>query len=143
MPERPPAPQLSDYPHHMTDNIRFADLDVQNHVNNVAIATFFESGRVGFSRDPVHGFSVPGAGIALRRIEIDYLAEMTVSRAGDDRDEGQAARHHIARARSCAVCRRHLHRDGGVDDRADGSEHPPAAAVSGRCRGEAKGGAGD
>jgi acyl-CoA thioester hydrolase len=60
----------------MTDNIRFADLDVQNHVNNVAIATFFETGRVGFSRDPVHGFTVPGAGFALRRIEIDYLAEM-------------------------------------------------------------------
>ena len=77
MPERPPAPQLSDYPHHMIENIRFADLDVQNHVNNVAIATYFESGRVGFSRDPVLGFSVPGAGIALRRIEIDYLAQMT------------------------------------------------------------------
>ena len=77
MSERPPAPQLSDYPHKMTDNIRFADLDVQNHVNNVAIATFFESGRVGFSRDPVQGFSVPGARIALRRIEIDYLAEMS------------------------------------------------------------------
>jgi len=76
MPVRPPAPRLSDYPHQMTDNIRFADLDVQNHVNNVAIATVFETGRVGFSRDPVHGFSVPGAGIALRRIEIDYLAEM-------------------------------------------------------------------
>jgi acyl-CoA thioester hydrolase len=60
----------------MTDNIRFADLDVQNHVNNVAIATFFETGRVGFSRHPVHGFSIPGAGFALRRIEIDYLAEM-------------------------------------------------------------------
>jgi len=61
----------------MTDNIRFADLDVQNHVNNVAIATFFESGRVGYSRDPKLGFSVPEAVIALRRIEIDYLAEMT------------------------------------------------------------------
>ena len=77
MSERPPAPQLSDYPHQMTDNIRFADLDIQNHVNNVAIATYFESGRVWFARDPVHGFSVPDAGIALRRIEIDYLAQMT------------------------------------------------------------------
>ena len=76
MPERPATPHLSDYPHQMTDNIRFADLDVQNHVNNVAVATFFESGRIGFSRDPVNGFQVPGAGIALRRIEIDYLAEM-------------------------------------------------------------------
>lgn len=76
MPERPPAPQLSDYPHKMTDNIRFADIDAQNHVNNVAIATFFETGRIGFSRDPLLGFSVPAI-IALRRIEIDYLAEMT------------------------------------------------------------------
>jgi acyl-CoA thioester hydrolase len=76
MAERAPPPQLADFSHHMADNIRFADLDIQGHVNNVVFATFFETGRVGFSRDPVHGFSVPGAGIALRRIVIDYLAEM-------------------------------------------------------------------
>jgi acyl-CoA thioester hydrolase len=39
-------------------------------------ATFFESGRVGLSRDPVQGFAVPDAGFALRQIVIDYLAEM-------------------------------------------------------------------
>ena len=60
----------------MTDNIRFADVDIQGHVNNVVFATFVESGRVGFSRDPVHGFKIPDAVFALRRIVIDYLAEM-------------------------------------------------------------------
>jgi acyl-CoA thioester hydrolase len=60
----------------MTDNIRFGDLDIQGHVNNVVFATFVETGRVGISRDPVHGFAVPGAGFALRRIVIEYLAEM-------------------------------------------------------------------
>ncbi len=73
----PPRPSFQTTPHLMTDNIRYADIDAQNHVNNIAIATFFESGRVGFSHDPVLGFSIPGAIIALRRIEIDYLAEMT------------------------------------------------------------------
>ena len=76
MPPRPPPPQLADFPHHMTDNIRFADIDIQGHVNNAVIATFVESGRVGFSRDPVHGFKIPDAGFVLRRIVIDYLAEM-------------------------------------------------------------------
>jgi acyl-CoA thioester hydrolase len=76
MPERRPNPQLADFAHRMTDNIRYGDIDIQGHVNNVVIAQFMESGRVGFSHDPVHGFSVPDAGFALRRIVIDYLAEM-------------------------------------------------------------------
>ena len=76
MPERQPAPLLSDYSHHVTDNIRFADIDVQGHVNNVKFATFIETGRVTISRDPEQGFQVPGAGFALRRLEIDYLSEM-------------------------------------------------------------------
>ncbi len=76
MPERQPPPQLSDFPHHMTDNIRFGDVDIQGHVNNVVFARFVESGRVGYSRDPVLGFSVPNANFALRKIVIDYLAEM-------------------------------------------------------------------
>jgi acyl-CoA thioester hydrolase len=76
MPTRTPLPTLADFPHHMTDNIRFGDIDVQGHVNSVIFARFVESGRVGYSRDPVLGFSVPDAGFALRRIVIDYLAEM-------------------------------------------------------------------
>jgi acyl-CoA thioester hydrolase len=76
MPERTPRPQLADFPHQMTDNIRFGDIDMQGHVNNVIFARFVESGRVGYSHDPVLGFSVPGAGFALRRVVIDYLAEM-------------------------------------------------------------------
>lgn len=76
MPERQPAPQLSDYSHRFTDNIRFADVDAQGHVNNVIFATFIETGRVTISRDPEQGFQVPGAGFALRKLTIDYLAEM-------------------------------------------------------------------
>ncbi len=58
-----PAPQLSDYPHQMTDNIRFADLDVQNHVNNVAIATYFrERQDLDLRATRCIGLSVPGAG---------------------------------------------------------------------------------
>lgn len=76
MPERAPPPKLSDFPHHMIDNIRFGDIDMQGHVNSVVFAQFVESGRIGYSRDPVLGFSVPGALFALRRVVIDYLAEM-------------------------------------------------------------------
>jgi acyl-CoA thioester hydrolase len=76
MPERTAPPRLADFPHHMTDNIRFGDIDMQGHVNNVTFARFVESGRVGYSHDPVLGFSVPDAGFAVRRVVIDYLAEM-------------------------------------------------------------------
>ena len=76
MPERAPPPRLADFPHHMTENIRFGDVDIQGHVNSVIFAQFAESGRVGYSRDPKLGFSVPDAGFSLRRIVIDYLAEM-------------------------------------------------------------------
>ena len=76
MPERMPPPSLADFAHHMTDNIRFGDIDMQGHVNNVVFARFVESGRVGYSHDPVFGFSVPGGGFAVRRVVIDYLAEM-------------------------------------------------------------------
>lgn len=76
MQERRSAPLLSDYSHHVTDNIRFADVDVQGHVNNVKFATFVETGRVTISRDPVQGFQVPDATFALRKLTIEYLAEM-------------------------------------------------------------------
>ncbi|MGZ3408934.1 MAG: acyl-CoA thioesterase [Xanthobacteraceae bacterium] len=76
MPERALPPKLTDFPHHMTENIRFGDVDIQGHVNSVVFAQFVESGRVGYSRDPGLGFSVPDSGFALRRIVIDYLAEM-------------------------------------------------------------------
>jgi acyl-CoA thioester hydrolase len=76
MSERPAPPRLADFPHHVTDKLRYSDMDGQGHVNNAVFSTFFESGRVGIVRDPVHGFLVPGTGFALVRVVIDYLGEL-------------------------------------------------------------------
>jgi acyl-CoA thioester hydrolase len=46
------APQLADYPHRVTEIIRYGDLDPQGHVNNAVFATYFESGRVAVFRQP-------------------------------------------------------------------------------------------
>ena len=40
------APCLEDFPYRLTDNVRFADLDPNQHVNNAVYATYFETGRV-------------------------------------------------------------------------------------------------
>jgi acyl-CoA thioester hydrolase len=76
--ERPrkPAPQPADYPHRVADNIRFADLDPQGHVNQAVFLTYFETGRVAMFRDRDLGIGVPGATFVLVRMEIDYLKEL-------------------------------------------------------------------
>ena len=40
------TPMLEDFPFRVTDNVRFADLDPNHHVNNAVYATYFETGRV-------------------------------------------------------------------------------------------------
>ena len=51
--ERPrkPLPRLADYPHQVTDVIRYADLDPQGHVNNAVFSTYLETGRVAMFRN--------------------------------------------------------------------------------------------
>ena len=73
---RKPAPQLADYPHRVTDVVRFGDLDPQGHVNNAVFATYFESGRVAMFRNPDLGIGVANATFVLVRQEIDFLREL-------------------------------------------------------------------
>ncbi len=73
---RKPAPQLADFPHRVTDVIRYADLDPQGHVNNAVFSTYFETGRVALFRDPDLGIGVPDATYVLVRQEIDFLHEL-------------------------------------------------------------------
>lgn len=77
-PARPkkPAPQLADYPHQVTDVIRYGDLDPQGHVNNAVFSTYFESGRVAMFRDPDLSIGVANATFVLVRQEIDFLREV-------------------------------------------------------------------
>ncbi len=71
-----PVPQLADYPHRVTEVVRFGDLDPQGHVNQAVFSTYFESGRVAMFRDKSLGIGVPGATFVLVRIEIDYMKEL-------------------------------------------------------------------
>lgn len=75
-PPRKPAPKLSDYPHQVTDIIRFADLDPQGHVNNAVFSTYFETGRVAMFRAPDLGIGIANATFVLVRQEIDFLREL-------------------------------------------------------------------
>jgi acyl-CoA thioester hydrolase len=65
--------ERSTYPHLRRFDTMFADMDVQWHVNNVAIARFFEEARASLHRaawDLISGRSAP---MVLARVEIDYL----------------------------------------------------------------------
>jgi acyl-CoA thioester hydrolase len=73
---RKPAPRLADFPHRVTDIIRYADLDPQGHVNNAVFATYFETGRVAMFRNPDLGIGVANATFVLVRQEIDFLHEL-------------------------------------------------------------------
>lgn len=64
------------YDHWVDEVVRFSDTDLVGHVNNVAIAAYVESGRVAFASgllQPVHD---AGGLVTLRRVELDYLAEL-------------------------------------------------------------------
>jgi len=55
-------PRLEDYPYRLSDNVRFADLDPNGHVNNAVYATYFETGRVTLVKDPSYGLMPPELG---------------------------------------------------------------------------------
>src|SRR3954466_953027 len=69
-------PQLSQFPGRTRDIIRFGDLDPQGHVNNTVFATFFETGRVAFLREPGNALSPPGTTSVLARLDVNFLREL-------------------------------------------------------------------
>ena len=69
-------PKLEQFPGRTTDIIRFGDLDPQGHVNNTVFATFFETGRVAFLREPGNALSPPGTTSVLARLDINFLREL-------------------------------------------------------------------
>jgi len=75
-PARMALPRLDDFPIRMPDNIRFADIDRQGHVNNAVYSTYLETGRVGIIYDPERGLQVAGATTVLARVEIDFRREL-------------------------------------------------------------------
>ena len=76
-PSRPDAtPHLEDFPYRQTDNVRFADLDPNNHVNNAVYATYFETGRVSLMKDRSYGLMPEGLAWIMVRLDIHFRAEL-------------------------------------------------------------------
>ena len=71
-----PTPRLEDFPYRLTDNVRFADLDPNQHVNNAVYATYFETGRVTLVKDRNFGLTPSGLGWMLVRLDIHFRAEL-------------------------------------------------------------------
>ena len=70
------TPRLEDFPYRLTDNVRYADLDPNQHVNNAVYATYFETGRVTLMKDPGFGLMPPGLTWILVRLDIHFRAEL-------------------------------------------------------------------
>lgn len=70
------ATGASSYKFWVTEHIRFADLDLLGHVNNVAFTVYAESGRAAFMHKT--GFWVPGSmrQNVIVRLELDYRREL-------------------------------------------------------------------
>ena len=68
--------RLEDFPYRLTDNVRFADLDPNQHVNNAVYATYFETGRVTLVKDRSFGLMPAGLGWMLARLDIHFRAEL-------------------------------------------------------------------
>jgi len=71
-----PDPALLDaarYPHRCTIEPRFGDLDVNMHVNNVALASILEEARVRFHRDSGLIAIRGGASTMVASLNIDFV----------------------------------------------------------------------
>lgn len=63
------------YPFSLEIGTRYGDLDTNGHLNNVAIARFFEDARVRFQTDLSGGRKAVGARGLVAAVHVDYLAE--------------------------------------------------------------------
>jgi acyl-CoA thioester hydrolase len=70
------TPRLEDFPYRMSDNVRFADLDPNQHVNNAVYASYFETGRVTLMKDRSFGLMPEGLAWMLARLDIHFRAEL-------------------------------------------------------------------
>jgi acyl-CoA thioester hydrolase len=70
------SPVLEDFPYRLTDNVRFADLDPNQHVNNAVYATYFETGRVTLMKDRSYGLMPEGLAWIMVRLDIHFRAEL-------------------------------------------------------------------
>lgn len=69
-------PLLADFPYRLTDNVRFADMDINQHVNNASYAIYFETSRVTLMKDAANGLQPDGVGWVMVRLDINFRAEL-------------------------------------------------------------------
>lgn len=67
--------RLDSYPVHSRMQTRFGDLDLLGHINNVAIAQFYEEARIALNRKAFAGLAAPPPRILVANVDIAYLAE--------------------------------------------------------------------
>ena len=70
------TPRLEDFPYRVSDNVRYADLDPNQHVNNAVYASYFETGRVTLMKDRSYGLMPEGLAWMLVRLDIHFRAEL-------------------------------------------------------------------
>src|ERR1700688_2112630 len=70
------TPRLEDFPYRLTDNVRFADLDPNQHVNNAVYATYFATGRVTLMKDRSYGLMPEGVTWIMVRLDMHFRAEL-------------------------------------------------------------------
>jgi acyl-CoA thioester hydrolase len=70
------SPRLEDFPYRLSDNVRFGDLDPNQHVNNAVYSTYFETGRVTLMKDRSYGLMPPGIAWIMVRLDIHFRAEL-------------------------------------------------------------------
>ena len=63
------------YPWSAVMETRFADMDVNRHLNNVAIARFFEETRIRFNWDLVTAAAITRPRYLAAHVAVDYLGE--------------------------------------------------------------------
>ena len=69
-------PRLEDFPYRITDNVRYADLDPNQHVNNAVYASYFETGRVTLMKDRSRGLLPDGLSWMMVRLDMHFRAEL-------------------------------------------------------------------
>ena len=70
------TPRLEDFPYRISDNVRYADLDPNHHVNNAVYATYFETGRVTLMKDLRYGLVPAGLTWIMVRLDMHFRAEL-------------------------------------------------------------------
>jgi acyl-CoA thioester hydrolase len=76
MPELGDATQRESYGFWTGENLRYSDTDMLGHINNVAYAALFESGRVDFTHRSAMATMPRDRLVVMVRLEIDYRREM-------------------------------------------------------------------